>query len=76
MPRAAGSSYRSSTICIRLSPVTTSQHGPGSIPNMMIASPVTIWRTVLKGEHHRIRCEAEEDAADRLVMRLAPLSLL
>ena len=31
---------------------------------------------MLEREHHRIRCEAEEDAADRLVMRLSPPSLL
>src|ERR1700693_5896359 len=30
----------------------------------------------LKGEHRRVRCEAEEDAADCLVMRLPPLGLL
>src|ERR1700686_1280648 len=30
----------------------------------------------LKSEHRRIRREAEEDAADRLVMRLLPLGLL
>jgi hypothetical protein len=30
---------------------------------------------VLKGEHRSIRREAEEDATDRLVMRLPPLGL-
>jgi hypothetical protein len=30
----------------------------------------------LKSEHRRIRREAKEDAADRLVMRLPPLGLL
>src|SRR5271166_2571061 len=30
----------------------------------------------LKSEHRRIRCKAEENAADRLVMRLPPLGLL
>src|SRR5271166_6027763 len=30
----------------------------------------------LKSEHRRIRCKAEEDTADRLVMCLPPLCLL
>lgn len=30
----------------------------------------------LECEHRRIRCETEEDAADRLVMRLPSLGLL
>ena len=68
MPGAVGSSSRSSPICLGF-PRLLISNGPADRSNRVTRRQLG---RVLEREHHRIRWETEEDAADRLVMRLPP----